>query len=170
LSLDVFSQFCEDLKAGAITAGITAGQITLGHWEQPAPTVDSEGKPVVDNLWDDVAKNGFYLFIEAPKSNANLVSRNGVFSLRAKLIGSFPANASDNLQAIQLQHAKLLDAWANMLTPWDANPSGNRQPTEVDSTLEYIFHENPYIIIVNYMIKGAFKVGEAANPILVPAP
>jgi hypothetical protein len=163
MSLDVFSQFVADLSAGAQAAGIVAGQITLGHWEQPAPV---DGQPV-DNLWEDVAKNGFYLFIESPKARADFVSRNGNFSLIAKLIGSFPADESSNLQALQLQTAQLLDAWANMLIGW--NQGGNRLPVNVDfARPEMLFHEKPYIGITVFAIEGFFVVGEAANPVLNP--
>jgi hypothetical protein len=167
-TLDIFSQFCEDLSTAAQSAGIVAGQITLGHWEQPSPTVDENGNPVVDNLWADVAKNGFYLFIESPKGHVNFYTRNGEFELLAKLIGSFPANESSNLQALQLQVAKLLDAWANF-NQW--NLGFNRESMDVNfSTPEMLFHENPYIVITTFQISGRFVAGGAAVPSLLPTP
>ena len=161
-SLDVLSQFCVDLGTAAQSAGIVSGQITQGHWEQPAPV---EGQPVYD-LWAQVAKNGFYVFIELPGGHVNFYDKNGRFTLTVKLIGSFPANVSSNLQAMMLQTAKLLDAWATF-AEWTSGL--NREAIEVSWTKpEMIFHENPYIGITSFSVSGCFVAGQAAAPVLDP--
>jgi hypothetical protein len=156
--LDIFSQFLADLSTAAHTAGIAAGQITTGHWEQQNSS---------DNLWQDVAENGYYLFIEPPGGKQNNYERNSEFELRAQLIGSFPADESNNLQAMMTQTAKLLDAWYNF-APWTSGL--NRDSFDINwATPRMIFHEKPTIGITEFVITGRYVAGQATTPNLFPA-
>jgi hypothetical protein len=156
----VFSQFLLDAKAAADdVTGLVAAQNIIGHWE---------ADDAAQEFWADVAKNGFYLFIEPPAGKADFVRLNSVFQVKVKMIYSFASDETTTFIPIMNMVAALIDAWKNF-APWAEGK--NRSPVSVDwEKPKMLFHEKPYIGITEFTLHGAFVIGQAADPCLVPTP
>ena len=156
----VFVQFMLDAQAAAIDAGIPAAQTVVGSWEATDAT---------EEFYAEVAKNGYYFWVEPPKARQSHVppsALDGDFDLTARLIGSVTADTTTDWTAFLNQAAAILDALAATY-PWYKGQ--NRAPVSVEMDLpEVMRHEKPNIVVVKFKLAGRYIAGTSADPTLSP--
>ena len=154
----IFAQFCLDVQSSAIAAGLVSGQVLIGAVEFE-PT---------QNFYADVQENGFYLIIQMPEGNADMLSCDGDFKVVAQLFYPVPADASYNFVKENNQIAKLIDYWWGNFTPW--NEDGNRNPRQLTWSKPTIrYHEKPNVVSTRFEFTQPLIAGQASNPGLSPA-
>lgn len=168
----VFTQMCQDIQTALYTiSGVTnrgtnsfgqsLGDVFIGHWEFYA----------CQEFYKELAHRKFEFFIGSPKGQARLAPPNaeyGEYALVMEMLYTLQADTPFTLIPVMQMVASVNDAIASTLTTWQKG--GNRQPLSLEwDEPVYKFHEKPIVITTKWGFHGAYVIGQAVNPCLVPA-
>ncbi len=159
MSLGVFGQFVRDCRAAAQTVPLINQQkVFIGHYEWLAQ----------QEFYQELAHNGFELFIGAPIGSADNVKLEGEFTSEAELFFTIPADRPSNLMPMMAVISQLNVAWSTMFQRWC--DGGNRNPLKISwGEIKIRTHEKPFVCSVTFKLSSAFIVDQASEPFLNPA-
>lgn len=153
MSNSVFSQFCLDAEAAALTVMPSPNRIFVGHYEFYSH----------QEFYQELHHVGFELFIGSPKGKASLVDFNGDYEAIGELLYTLPNDVPASLIPVMNMQASLVAAWATY-GPWTAG--SNRSPVELSwDDIEYKFHEKPFVLTTKFVLHGRFLADQAATPV-----